>query len=314
MFTFIISTYNRSAYLKNFLDYFLAQEIPQEFSFEILMIDNNSKDDTRETIEQYMNKFPLGALKYIFENRQGKCYALNTAIIQAKGDILVFTDDDVILPKDWFKNINKFVTTVDFDAACGRVLVQYEEGIPTWIKDNNDLISGPIVSYDYGTETIPHVQNKMLSLIGANLIVKRQLFNESGLYNTNLGPGTGTMGDDTEMCIRWEKMNKKLYYVGNILVWHPALKNRANLKYIADWNLAYGRYEVIKYKWKLPDNTICYAGVPRYLIRCILLDFIKSVLNILNKREFLKSWVSLYRDLGRAQEYRQHQRVLKNQN
>jgi len=301
----IVATYNRCEDLKKFLDTLLTQEIPQDFTYEIIIIDNNSKDMTKDVIDNYSGRFPLGRLNYLFEQRQGKCFALNTAISRSQGDVLVFTDDDVVLPREWYGTINDFVKNMEFDAACGRVLPQYPQGIPDWVKQNNDLLSGPIVSYDYGTEIKPYDQRSMLPLIGANMIVKRRLFDEVGLFNTNLGPGTGTFGDDTEMCLRWEKRNKKLFYAGNVLVWHPVIKERTGLNYIAKWNIASGKYLVVKDKDSSDNKIVLFCGIPRHLFRKMMVHCIKLIPGLFNRRIFLNNWVLLFREIGAIQAYKQ---------
>jgi len=75
----IICTYNRCESLKDTLDSLLAQECDGTFNWEVIVVDNNSKDRTKEVVESYMHKFG-GKLRYLFEPRQGKSHALNKEI------------------------------------------------------------------------------------------------------------------------------------------------------------------------------------------------------------------------------------------
>src|SRR3990167_2999593 len=89
----IIATYNRCENLKEALRTLYQQENDGTFDYEIIVIDNNSKDQTREVVESFIAKEGL-KVRYIFEPIQGKVYALNTGITHAKGEIVAFTDDD----------------------------------------------------------------------------------------------------------------------------------------------------------------------------------------------------------------------------
>lgn len=304
-FSIIIATCNRHADLKICLESLLAQQAHGDFSIEIIVADNNSSDATKEVVHSFMTKFPRQNIRYLFEGRQGKCFALNAAIAQVKGDIVVFIDDDVILSSNWFQTLLDFVQKNQFDAACGRILPRYPADAPAWVKENSELLSGPIVSYDYGPDVKVYNQREMHPLVGANLIVRRQLFEEVGVFNTQFGPGAGTYGDDTEICLRWEKKNKKLFYAGTVQVWHPVVKERMTLGYIARWNKACGRYAVVLGAGQVPAGIVRYGGVPRYLIRRILTRALKLSMSFLNKKEFLTHWVFLFREIGTAQAYRQ---------
>src|SRR3990167_7596502 len=96
----LIATYNRSKDLKLALESLQKQEFPKPVDYEILILDNNSNDNTKTMVEAFMPSFQ-GKLKYLFESRQGKPNALNSGLKITTGDILVLTDDDCIFDKDY---------------------------------------------------------------------------------------------------------------------------------------------------------------------------------------------------------------------
>ena len=100
----IICTYNRCESLRRVLNDVQNLKVPKNISYQVLLIDNNSKDGTRTVFEAMSAKSP-GIFKYVFEPRQGKSYALNTGIRLAAGEILAFTDDDVTLDSEWLVEI-----------------------------------------------------------------------------------------------------------------------------------------------------------------------------------------------------------------
>src|SRR5262245_45029284 len=98
--TIIICTYNRSAALRTCLESLCRGDALRLAGTEILLVDNNSPDDTPEVAKSFGDRLPL---RYLCEPRQGKTFALNRGVAEARGDLLLFTDDDVELNERWVK-------------------------------------------------------------------------------------------------------------------------------------------------------------------------------------------------------------------
>ena len=97
-FSVIIPTYNRANDLRPTLS--SLAEISSRDPWELIVVDNNSTDETGDVVRQAQSWFPV-PLRYIFEGNQGRCAALNAGIIESTGEILVTTDDDVRVDEDW---------------------------------------------------------------------------------------------------------------------------------------------------------------------------------------------------------------------
>lgn len=297
----IIGTRNRCEYLKNLLPQLCTQETGGAFSYEIIVADNNSNDRTKEVAHEFM-KAHGEKVRYIFDGRPGKANALNSAVAVARGSIVAFTDDDVNVTPQWLMNVARCFEETKCDGLGGRVLPDYPPQTPQWVKDNIDILTGTIVAHDYG-ESDKVYAKPMYEAIGANYAFRKSIFDECGLFRTDLGVGTGYLGEDTEIINRLERHKKIIYYCGGALVTHPVDLNRAKLDYIAKWNIALGRYRAFTEKSKMQlDNLVCYFGVPRYLIRVLAQDVWGLAVNAANKREFLKMWIKASNDWGRAQE------------
>src|ERR1700733_6053483 len=104
--TVILCTYNRCMSLARTLDSVATQTLPERADWEILVVDNNSRDQTRKVVDEFCRQYP-GRFRYIFEPQQGKSHALNTGIREAQGDILAFVDDDVVVAKGWIHNLTR---------------------------------------------------------------------------------------------------------------------------------------------------------------------------------------------------------------
>ena len=102
--TVILCTYNRCQSLSKALQSVAASEMPTSAVWEVLVVDNNSHDQTREVVEDFSRRYP-GRFRYLFEPKPGKSHALNAGIREAHGEILVFIDDDVTVDKNWLSNL-----------------------------------------------------------------------------------------------------------------------------------------------------------------------------------------------------------------
>ena len=129
--------------------------------WEVIVVDNNSSDATKETTHWFCDSYPE-RYKYIFEERQGKSYALNAGIAQSRGEILVFTDDDVVVHSDWLTEIKTTFDRFHCSAVGGRIVPTWDSGIPSWYDNpygpwnrDNMKICGPIVEFDLGEDPAP---------------------------------------------------------------------------------------------------------------------------------------------------------------
>ncbi len=300
MVSVIIATYNRAPRLQKALESIMCQQAG--VVFEILVIDNHSTDHTKSVVAEFAKTSDL--VHYVFEPQKGKCFALNTGIGRAKGDIIVFTDDDIVATPTWLNACLRCFETTDCDGVGGRILPQYPNSTPRWLVDNIQLLAGPIIIYDYGKETKKY-QKPMYEFLGANFAFRKHVFGKIGLFNTSIGPGTPSMGDDTEFVSRALKAGLTLYYCGEAVVWHPIEPNRMNLKYLAWWYMTLGRYRVISDPEAVLADIKYIFNCPLYLIRLIALQILGIVRYAFNQRKFLENWMQLFINCGRAAEIRQ---------
>ena len=119
--TIILCTYNRCGSLAKALQSASALRLPDSDEWEVLVVDNNSSDKTREVVEEFRGRYP-GRFRYLFEPQQGKSYALNAGVREARGDVLAFTDDDVTFEPMWLQNLTASLRTGEWAGAGGRTL------------------------------------------------------------------------------------------------------------------------------------------------------------------------------------------------
>src|SRR5207253_11169792 len=96
--TVAICTWNRSQLLRQTLDQFLDLAIPAGMTWELLVVNNNSTDDTDVVLAEFESRLPL---RRLFEREPGLSHARNAALAAATGDYILFTDDDVLIAQSW---------------------------------------------------------------------------------------------------------------------------------------------------------------------------------------------------------------------
>lgn len=232
----IIPTFNRAHSISYTLDSFLAQNYPKE-KYEIIVCDNNSTDNVKEIIFEYREKYGDRRIKYIFEGRQGVHYARNSAAKIAKGDILYFTDDDMLADPDLLKKLIPIFEYNDkVGCATGRVLPKWEVEPPKWIKKycNNFLLS----LNDAGRGTI--IRKYDIGVFSCHEAIRHKAFWETGgfhpEYTKDVYLGDGETGLNQDII----KKGWLTAYVGNSTIYHMIPARRMTQEHINKVMANYG--------------------------------------------------------------------------
>ncbi len=221
----LICTRNRAKSLTATLDCFFAQRFAGDY--ELNIVDNASPDETRQVAEGCRQRFPC-RVRYLFEPQPGLSRARNTAIKAALGDIIVFTDDDVLVTANWLEEINReFAEDPTLFLLGGRVLLAREELQDVALFTVNERRE--IVFPDSGAVAM-----------GANLSFRRELFDRVGGFDVRLGAGTFFAGgEDIELIYRALKAGYKFVYAPNVLVYHD--HDRATVEQACRLIFGYGK-------------------------------------------------------------------------
>ena len=129
----IVCTYNRADSLRHTLKCLAALQSPDGVDWEVIVVDNNSNDHTRQVVKEFSSVFPR--LRYEYEEQQGLSYARNHGIKSAKGDILLFTDDDVCPEPEWLATIMTSMSRYACDACGGYIAPTWEAPPPSWLTE-----------------------------------------------------------------------------------------------------------------------------------------------------------------------------------
>lgn len=182
--TISIQTYNNADVLKQALQNLAELRCPEGVDYEILVIDNNSSDGTAAVIEQSRASLEP-RLRHVFEPRQGLSHARNRAIAEARGEIIAFIDDDVLVEDDWLAgHVEAYRADEHTVAVGGRVLLRWPEGWsrPGWLSSDLD---GYLSGMDLGRER--QVMCYPRYPYGCNMSVKRKVAERIDGFSTRLG-------------------------------------------------------------------------------------------------------------------------------
>lgn len=239
--TVILCTYNRCQYLSKALESVAASTVSQSVAWEVLVVDNNSRDQTREVIEDFCRRYP-GRFRYLFEPRQGKSFALNSAVREAQGEILAFMDDDVTVEQTWLQNLTAELHGKEWAGAGGRIVLQWPASLPSWLS-----ISGPYARHPFpGFEQGDQAKELIGPPFGTNMAFRKKMFEEYGGFRTDLGPNPGNeiRAEDIEFGRRLIAAGERLRYEPLAVVYHPVPDGRIDKKFFLKWRFDFGRGDV----------------------------------------------------------------------
>lgn len=274
--------------------------------WELLIVDNNSNDHTREVVENFGADTSLN-ISYIFEKQQGKSYALNTGIANSRGQILAFTDDDVIVDKRWVASIIEASTKYSHKAFGGKVIPLWLDPIPPWIQPTgpyaNPIIGAAIVSHDKGDEVKEYGEDMWVP-IGANMFFRRDVLEKYGGFRTDLGPRGDILGphEDSEMGFRLKNNGEKILYYPNAIVYHPVPHYRLSTEYLLKyfWNLG-----LTEARMDCPSNVMRRSKAILRWTLFLIIRFVKYCLSVLKDDPSARMYhkCQLYYLIGRIYNY-----------
>ena len=258
----IICTWNRSASLRATLLSLHEQSVPSETIVDVIVVDNNSTDDTRAEVDRLCSAWRRGTLRYVFEKRQGKQFALNTGIAACDSEILAFTDDDILFPGGWISSICNLFSDPRIDLAGGRTLLAWPEGgPPRWYAKEMAAILGGV---DLGSQRLLPPPDGYAPA-GANLVVRRTLFEQTGIFSES-----HFRHMDYEFGLRCREAGVCVVYEPALEVVAPVDPRMLSRRYFRRWSFKAG--------FSGPDEQEgdgrSFLSVPRWVYRQLAQDLV----------------------------------------
>lgn len=267
MISVILCTYNRDRYIYNVLQSIVNGDLPRS-EYEIVLVDNNSSDNTKGECQRFVADFPDVVLRYCFEEKQGLSHARNCGITNAHGDLLVYVDDDAIVNKEYLSTYADFFKrNSDAVAAGGPILPQYdgcEE--PEWMSHyTRQLITGKLYLGEHERE-FPHDAFPG----GGNAAYRKSVFDTVGLFNPELGrKGNSLIGaEEKDLFDKMTTAGMHFYYLPTAILYHLIPSKKLTKDYFDRLTYSIGvseRYRTLqigkkKYIVRLAKEAIKWGG------------------------------------------------------
>jgi len=239
----VICTYNRDAYLQKCLDHLSRQTATQDV-FEVLVIDNNSSDQTKKICSEFYKSNQALQFRYLVEREQGLSFSRNLGVNQSKGEILSYIDDDAFADSNFVLNlIGYFRKHQEVDAIGGKITPVYEGTAPSWMSK---YLLPLVAALDMGAK--PKAFKGRKFPIGANMAFRKSVFDHAGLFHTELGRKGKFLGsgEEKEFFYRLKKQNRSIHYVPDIHVHHSIPDKRLQSDYIKKLAIGIGKSEALR--------------------------------------------------------------------
>ena len=242
----VVCTFNRAASLRDTLQALRALQVSAGCRWEIIVVDNNSDDDTRELVESIRREWPL--LRYAFEPQQGLSHARNRGIATARGEVLLFTDDDVLPEPDWLEATLDGMTRHHADACGGYVAPIWGAPPPLWLTER---FHGFLAIRAERSDEYP-ITRAAEAPFGANMAIRRSVFERIGGFDTGRGRKGAELaaGEDGEFFARILEAGLRVVFLGHSRVHHKVEAFRLTKRYFRRWRLHNSR------------NQAAHVGIP----------------------------------------------------
>ena len=287
--TIILCTYNRCQSLGRALESAAALTLPDSDEWDVLVVDNNSNDQTQEVVQEFCDRYP-GRFSCLFEPRQGKSFALNSGIGKAQGDVLAFMDDDVEVDSNWLRHLTAPLNSGEWAGAGGRILPEASFVPQKWMDLGSRDGLAPLAMFDLG----PEPGELKEPPFGTNMAFRKELFVKYGSFRTDLGPQPGSeiRSEDSEFGSRLLAAGERLWYEPSAIVYHAIPQARIQKKYFQTWWFDKGRADVRELG--IPNVRWTIAGIPVYLFRRLVIWTLRWIMSAREPQSFSRKLKAYY--------------------
>lgn len=280
----VLSTYNRCTRLPRALTALTRQREPTP-EFELIVVDNNSTDSTRQVVEDFMRTDHR--VRYLFEPKQGLANGWNAGFMAARADIVATTDDDLEVASDWVQAIVRSMAAhPEAWFVAGRVLPVWPKPAPSWLTRKHWT---PLSLTDHGDREF--IVDRKSPRCLPNAIFRRRVFDEVGL----VAPAFGRVGEligsteDHELQLRIWRADGYGVYSPAIVSHSPVAPERMSKAYHRRWHTGHGVFSAMM---RLRESTAAdgslqpphaarlLVGVPLFLYRAMLAELWRYVVGI----------------------------------
>lgn len=269
--TVVVCTYNRSQQLRDTLRSMQVLRTGGQFTFDVLVVDNASTDDTQQTLAEEVEQSPI-EMRGVYEPTAGVAAARNRGLAEAEGEWIAFCDDDQEADGDWLLELLQMAKDKQIRIVGGAVKLALPEGAAQ---------PALAVRRNFG-ESIgrkPHPYSKSVSPGTGNLLLHRSVIEQVGNFDENMRQA----GEDTDLFRRIREAGIEAWYNPRAVVWHriPAYRLTAD----------YQRWSSQRTGWCFADRDYKERG----MVSLLLLALARTAQALLLRVPRLY-WAALRRD------------------
>lgn len=281
----VMPTFNRAEFLKKALDSVAAAAVQYTAKIEVIVVDNNSNDNTVEIIKEAAANFPC-VLRYVKEMNQGSSHARNRGSKEAQGYYIVFMDDDQIMDSNYFNYIPEAFETTGAACVGGPVTYYNALNLPRWLQE----LSTTIGQISYGDQIKILGPDTHKGLGAGNMVFVKSELIAAGAFNVRLGRfGNDLMtGEDFELQDRLRAMGKTVAYHPQLIQYHYLRPERFKKGYWREYYHTYGRAVAIRRSLESSEDgkrlfhapvwlwrSLLTRDLPAYVVSLFTFDFVK---------------------------------------
>jgi GT2 family glycosyltransferase len=278
----VLCTFNRARQLAAAIDA-LATQAPGAPAHDIIIVDNNSTDGTRDLVHELASRLPN--LHYRFERAQGLATARNAGIRAAAAPLIAFTDDDVRVTPTWVETlVSAFDRHPDADWVGGKVLPRWPQPPPDWLDASR---WAPLALVDHGDVEFAVTPRRRVCLIGANLAIRRRAFQRVGRFSAHTERRLNSIGSTEDHELQTRFWNRGLHgvYVPEAVVIADVQRERLDKRYHRAWHAGHGRfYAEMREPTFEASRMGTVLGVPAHVYRAGLAELASWLVNTVRGR------------------------------
>lgn len=296
----LFATHRRADILEKTLEAFTSV-IADTLRWHLVVVDNADDPASQEVLGRYETRLPL---TWLVESRTGKNRALNAALPLLRGDIFVFTDDDVLPDPRWLEELMSAAKRWPEHAIFGGRIVP-DRALP--FDTSEPMIrSAYVISDEYPSDT----EIRAGRIWGPNMAIRAAAFRARAVaFDETIGPAGSSyaMGSETELLLRLQALGERCMFVPAAVVRHQIRPDQVSLRWLRERCFRAGRGHARRYP---ASGDGLWLGVPRYLVRTAVTCWVKRHVAALFQSRNVYVRISLEHSfvLGQIAEYFSHAR------
>lgn len=264
----IICTWNRAEMLRRTLHEFLKLAIPENTDWEVLVVNNNCTDNTNLVVKELSSRLPV---RMVMEKEQGLSAARNRGVRESNADLILWTDDDVLVDEYWLAiyadAMNRLADVAFFG---GPVRPVFDGTPPRWLREGWHTVADAYAVRDFGNKVLEITEGRLP--FGANYAVRREI-QQRYLYDTKRGRKAKTLlsGEETHVMSSMLAAGHRGRWLPEASVQHVIGEERQTVRYVRDYYHATG---VLERRLKTSESARnrtnaarTWASIPAWLLR-----------------------------------------------